>query len=408
MRKSWLPEGGKNLFQEIKKKRKEAEKQGIEIVNMAIGQPQGPAFASARIGAAMAVLSGEETMHEYQDNSDIGVPGFSEKFVLHHLGEKSSSFVPVPQIGGLGENSDIKCLPTAGIKPILGLIILACNSTNNPDLKVATTTKPGYPTPKKWCEYLNVNYCELPLNPDNGFLFSPEDIPDDVNLLHINYPHNPSGAVANREWWKNLCDYCQDKEIRIFNDGAYAMLAHNSRACTLTSVAVDYSELSWVEAFSASKAIGNGTGWRVAALVGSNDFVEDIGTIKGNTDSGGFAPAFAGTLECLDYDMASVTDMSSIYHGRILHLMELLKDCGMQEAVYPGAGFFTLWKTPTWAFDKKIGSAEEFNFLMIKKTGVMGVHFDPYIRYAVVGRIEYLETTEKIAFAFSQANVKYD
>jgi LL-diaminopimelate aminotransferase len=364
---------------------------------MAIGQPQGPAFRSARIGAAKAVLSEEESMHEYQDNGTPGVPDFATRFVSHHVNGQDFA----------ESKNDISFLPIPGIKPMLGLVILACNSYNNPDLKVATTTNPGYPTPKVWCNYLLAGNYELPTHPENSFLFEVENIPPETDLIHINYPHNPSGAVATQEWWEKICSWCQKNGVRLFNDGAYAMLAHNPLAKTLTSVAVNYPDLSWAEAFSASKAIGNGTGWRVGAIVGSTDFISDIETVKGNTDSGLVAAMASGVIDCLDYDIASVRGMSRVYRNRIRDLTSILNEAGMQETIYPGAGFFTLWKAPEQAFGKKITSGEDFNFLMIEKTGVMGVHFGPYVRYAVVGPIDHPETREKIGFAFEKAKIGY-
>jgi hypothetical protein len=69
------------------------------------------------------------------------------------------------------------------------------------------------------------------------------------------------------------------------------------------------------------------------------------------------------------------------------------------------AGFFTLWRVPRLAFGQEIKSAEHFNFLMIEKTGIAGVHFHPYIRYSVTGDIESMESV--IEKAFAEANVLY-
>jgi hypothetical protein len=80
---------------------------------------------------------------------------------------------------------------------------------------------------------------------------------------------------------------------------------------------------------------------------------------------------------------------------------------GMRVAVEPDAGFFTLWETPTRAFGVEITSAEQFNFLMIERTGLIGVHFDPsYIRYAVCADVESLSNA--IDDAFKQAEVSYE
>jgi aspartate/methionine/tyrosine aminotransferase len=406
MGKSWLPEGGENVFQRIKAKRKEAEAAGIQIVNMAIGQPRGPALASARMAAAQAVLSDDESMHEYQDNGSPGVPGFPERFALGHV-QGGVTDDSLPAIHDLIDKEVLSCLPIPGIKPMLGLVILACGSEHNNGLLVATTTNPGYPTPKVWCGYLKVRNYELPINPENAFVFDASKIPGDVNLLHLNYPHNPSGAGLTAEDWREICGYCESRGIRVFNDAAYAGLIHHQDVLPLSAVAFEFPDLEWAEAFSASKLIGNGTGWRVGGILGTKPFVGDIKTIKGQADSGHFAPAAAGAVHALEYDIASIDDMRSDYGSRIAHLTELLSAHGMAPAVSASAGFFTLWQTPKQAFGQEIASAEHFNTLMIEKTGVLGVPFGPYIRYAVVEPLNTLEKHKRIAAAFGKARVSY-
>jgi len=294
-------------------------------------------------------------------------------------------------------------LPIPGIKPMLGLIPLACGSTQR-IVKVATTTRPGYPTPADWCRFLNVEEYPVPLNPGKGFLIQTENIQVATSLLMMNYAHNPSGQIATREWLRMICEFCESRNIRIFNDNPYFMLSYDERSCTLAEVALDFKDLSWVEAFSASK-LSNFTGWRVGAMVGSPDFIGDIATIKGNTDSGFAAPMAAGVLHALEYDGDSIDQCRRRYEQRINLLIHILQGCGMELAVKPGAGFFTLWKCPDKAFGEKIRNAEHFNNLMIGRTGVIGVHFDPYIRYAVTGKIEAM--AGDIQEASDRAEISY-
>jgi aspartate/methionine/tyrosine aminotransferase len=143
----------------------------------------------------------------------------------------------------------------------------------------------------------------------------------------------------------------------------------------------------------------------VGAIIGSSDFVSDIATIKGNTDSGFAAPMAVGVLHAIENDRKSVAACSEIYGRRIKILIDILTRHGMRLAIEPGAGFFTLWKRPDKAFGENIQNSEHFNFLMIEKTGVVGVHFDPYIRYAVTGDIEGM--AKVIEEAFSKAKVAY-
>ena len=77
----------------------------------------------------------------------------------------------------------------------------------------------------------------------------------------------------------------------------------------------------------------------------------------------------------------------------------------MRLAIEPAAGFFTLWMAPTRAFGRRIESAEHFNFMMIEETGVAGVHFPGYVRYAVCGDVEAM--AEDIDAAFTRTQVSY-
>ena len=391
MRKSLLPGGGVNLFQGIKAKCREAETSGQKLYRLSIGQPAGPALLSARKAAAEAVMSDLESMHEYQDNGSPGIPDFARRFIHAHFDFNLTG-------------KDVEYLPIPGNKPMLGLAELACGAARQKFI-IGTTDKPGYPTPADWAKYLRLNQYSLPLNMENKFRFKPADIKKGTKLLMVNYPHNPSGQIATREWWREICAYCGENDIRLFNDNPYYILSHTKESCTLTEVAIDFRELSWAEAFSASKVISNGTGWRIGAMVGSPDFIGDIATIKGNTDSGFVAPMAIGVLNSLENDKANVAACRELYQRRIKILIDILTAHGMKLAIEPGAGFFTLWQRPDKAFGEAIKDAEHFNYLMIEKTGVVGVHFEPYIRYSVTGDIQAM--AKVIDDAFIKAEISY-
>ena len=391
MRKSYLPAGGVNLFQGIKAKTREAEASGKKIYRLSIGQPAGPALLSARKAAAEAVMSDKESMHEYQDNGSPGIPDFARRFVQAHF-EFSLT------------EKDVEYLPTPGNKPMLGLVQLACGASQGKFL-VGMTDKPGYPTPADWSKYLGLKQYSLPLMMDNEFRFRAVDIKKNTRLLMVNYPHNPTGQIATSKWWQEICAACEQNDIRIFNDNPYYILSHTKESCALTEVAADFKALSWAEAFSASKVISNGTGWRIGAIVGSPDFVGDIATIKGNTDSGFVAPMAVGVLNAMENDKVNVAACRELYKQRIQILTDILIKNGMRPAIEPGAGFFTLWQRPDKAFGEEIRDAQHFNYLMIEKTGVVGVHFEPYMRYSVTGDIEGM--AEVIQKAFAQAKIGY-
>jgi aspartate/methionine/tyrosine aminotransferase len=212
MRHTRLREGGGNVLQTIRAKRAEALAKGISLIDLSIGEPKGPALLSAREAAAAAVLSDAEAMHAYQYNDSPGVPEFSRRFIKAH-------------VRGDLPDSEVDYLPIPGIKPMLGLIPLACGCADE-TITVATTTSPGYPIPADWCAYHPfVNHYALPLTAQNQFRFQPHESAPGTALIMMNYPHNPSGQVATREWLYGLCQFCSDHHIRLFNDAAYFILS---------------------------------------------------------------------------------------------------------------------------------------------------------------------------------------
>jgi aspartate/methionine/tyrosine aminotransferase len=392
MRQSRIGVGAENVLQTIRAKRAEAQGRGLRLIDLSIGEPKGPALLSARQAAAAAVMSDDEAMHAYQYNASPGVPDFAPRFIKAHV---RRAF----QDGG------VDYLPIPGIKPILGLVPLACGCAEQ-RITVATMTSPGYPIPADWCAYHPfVTHQALPLNPTNRFRFAPEEIPPGTDLIMMNYPHNPSGQVAGREWLQRICEACSARHIRLFNDAAYVVLSYASDSMTLSEIAPDYPELSWAEAFTAAKLIGNGTGWHVGAMVGSPDFIGDLKVVKGKTDTGFVAPMAAGVVAAFEHDQAGIAHYREMYRARLRRLIELMTAPGMRLALEPAAGFFTLWLIPTRAFGQRIESAEHFNFLMIERTGVVGVHFPGYVRYAVCADIDAI--AKEIEEAFVQAEVSY-
>lgn len=392
MRRSRLGQSDENVFQIIRARRGEAQARGVKLIDLSIGEPRGPALLSARTAAAEAIMSTEEAMHSYQYNASPAVRDFAPRFVQAHVSRALPS-------------ADVDYLPIPGIKPILGLLPLACGCAER-RITVATMTDPGYPTPVDWCKYHPlVEHYPLPLNPENAFRFGPDDIRQGTDLVMMNYPHNPSGQVATAEWLRRICAACSERNVRLFNDAAYAVLSYTPESSILASIAPDDPNLSWAEAFTAAKLIGNGAGWHVGAMVGSPDFIGDLKVVKGKTDTGLVAPMAAGVVAAFESDQEGIAQGREMYRSRLHTFIKLLTAGGMRLALEPAAGFFTLWKTPTRAFDTAVTGAEHFNLMMIEATGVVGVHFPPYMRYAVCADVEAV--AGDIEEAFRKARVSY-
>lgn len=404
MRKSLLPPAGGNKFQAIKAKCVAAEAVGINIMKFTIGQPAGPAFEQARAAVAKAVMSAQEKMHEYQDNQCHPFPDFAKRFVDFHVRRDL-------------DGAEVDYVPIPGIKPMLDIVVKSLGTWEGQgrNASVYTMTKPGYGTSAYACKAIKgIEQFDLPMDPQNGFIFdvnnffTPGDIPlvGEGDMIMLNFPHNPTGIIALENWLRHLCAFCEARGIRIFNDGAYHILAHNPDSVTLADVAIDFPNLNWAEAFSASKA-GNFTGWRVGAIVGSPEFVGDIKRIKGEADSGFVAFAAAGVLELFQNHHYEIERLRQLYAKRLDLVANTLTRNGMRLSAKPEAGFFLLFDSPSVAFGERVENASQFNDLMIAKTGMAGVDFGNWIRYAICATdVEGL--IDRVNEAFAKAQVIYE
>lgn len=400
MRKSLLSAAPPNVFQRSKAQRAEAMKAGKKIINLTVGQPSGPAILEARVAAAAAVMSEAESMHEYQDNGSPGVPDFARRFVQCHVKSDLSHFGA----------EDVAYLPIPGIKPMLQYIVQALGTWERPGsvARVYTMTDPGYPTPSYVCKAIKgIEQFDLPMDPQNGFLFSPDELVGikEGDMIALNFPENPAGIIAKRDWMINLCRFCSDRGVRLFNDGAYHILNNNPESVTLTDIALGFRDLNWIEAFSASKA-GNMTGWRVGAMIGSPEFLGDLTRIKGQLDSGFVAFAAAGVLDLFEHHRDKIEEYRLLYKKRLELVSAVLQRQGMRLAVEPQAGFFLLFDAPTTAFGQQIADGEAFNIAMMNNTGIAGIPFGKWIRYAICATDVEAQIGE-IEAGFAAAKVSY-
>jgi hypothetical protein len=128
--------------------------------------------------------------------------------------------------------------------------------------------------------------------------------------------------------------------------------------------------------------------------------------VKGEVDSGSAAPLMAGVIELFEKHKDKIAHVSAIYGSRMSSLIYDMEKAGMLLAAVPQAGFFTLWQCPKRAFGENIGSAEQFNNLMFERTGILGVPFEPYIRYAVCAT-DVQSLADHINKGLNAAQIKY-
>ncbi|MDC0506229.1 aminotransferase class I/II-fold pyridoxal phosphate-dependent enzyme, partial [Candidatus Gracilibacteria bacterium] len=293
----YLPEGGENLFQRIKRLVVEYEAQNGagSSINIAVGEPDTTPPKALRELVAQEVLRDENANHTYWDNRTSGA--LNANFVKLNTGIDISSY------------SHISSLVIPGEKPMLGLLPIATGA-NRSDVALDNSgymvNAPAYDLISTWSEYLGEESFIWPIYSHDDFKLRVSNMPEGKlpRMIVTVKPGNPCPVGASREEWVELIEYCIENNIRLVNDGAYTAVVHKNHV-SLTEVAKDYPKLDWLELFSMSKTY-SACGWRLGVAVGSEDFVSEFTKIKGNADSGAFGPLILGMDKYLETPQAKV------------------------------------------------------------------------------------------------------
>jgi LL-diaminopimelate aminotransferase len=145
----------------------------------------------------------------------------------------------------------------------------------------------------------------VPLRPENDFLISLDEIPEDIvqraRILYLNYPNNPTAAIAPREYLQNAVRFCQDNGILLVYDNAYSEIAFDGYRPPSIFEFEGARDVA-VEFHSFSKTY-NMTGWRLGWAAGPASVIGALGRIKAFVDTGQFMAVQAGGVAALaSYD----------------------------------------------------------------------------------------------------------
>ncbi len=259
--------------------------------------------------------------------------------IQHHTGLEVSKY------------PHLSTLAIPGIKPMLGLLIAACGPDTPSELpnRGFIHTTPAYDLIGYWSTKMNVPCTSWPLYSSEDFKLNISNIPETAvppRMILTVRPGNPTPVGATEEDWKKIITWCLEKKVRLVNDGAYAGLVHKKNV-SLSQVAKDYPELEWIELFYVSKTM-SACGWRVGAAVGSKDFIDELGSVKGNTDSGANGPALVSIRDYLEESTTphELKSLQELYLHRLGILENILLSAGLRSAGGTDGGFFSLWHCP--------------------------------------------------------------
>jgi LL-diaminopimelate aminotransferase len=365
-------------FELIKRAKAAAKKAhpGLSLIDMGVGEPDWP--ADELVVAALSAEAGKAENRWYADN---GIPEFQEAaagYLEKVYGLKD--LIPSEHIvHGIGSKPILAMLPVCFINP--GDILL--------------TTVPGYPVTATYTKYLGGEVYNLPLLESNSFLPDLKTIPKPVlekaKLFYLNYPNNPTGAVATTEFFSEVVDFARKNNIIVVHDAPYSALTYDGYK-PLSFLSVKGAMDVGIEVHSMSKAF-NMTGWRIGYICGNSKAVKAYATVKDNTDSGQFRAIQKAAIEALKH--TEITDKTVAKYSRKFNLLvDALNELGFN-AKKPKGSFYCYVKAPTGTENGKVfNSASEFSEFLIHEALISTVPWDDagkYIRFSVTFEADTLQ-----------------
>jgi len=368
------------LFAEFERKRASLEQAGRDIINLGIGDPDQP--PPELLLKALVECLHDEGIHQYSPSQGI------EEF------RAAVAAFMRRRYGVSLENREI-CLGV-GSKEIIAHLPLALTDPGD----VVLIPEPGYPPYRSGTVFALAEPHVMPLRRENGFLPDLGAIPEEVarraRILYVNYPNNPTGAVAPESFYRDCVDFARRHGTLVVSDEAYAELYYEEPPPSFLQVPgardVGVAVHSMTKTFSMA-------GWRMAWICGNAEVVEIVRGFKANCDSGqfmGFQKAVARVLAEGAGDMRAIRDM---YRRRRDLFVEGTRRLGWK-VPSPKAGLYVWFEVPakglsSMAFAEKV--LEETGVLMLPGSG-FGQAAEGFVRVALTVTEERIrEAVERLS-----------
>ncbi len=336
------------LFAEINKKIENAKKSGVDVISLAVGDPDIP--TPSHIISELVRAANEPKNHQYPDYE--GLLAFREAVAAWYKRRHNVALDPVNEV-----------LALIGSKE--GSLHLSLAFVNPGDY--ALVPSPCYTPYRTGTILANGLAYDMPLLESNSFLPQLGNIPKDVvkkaRLLYINYPNNPTSAVAGAEFYKEVIDFARDNNIIVCSDNPYSEIAFDGYK-PLSFLEVKGAKEVGVEFNSLSKPY-NMTGWRIGMAVGNQEIISAMATVKNNVDSGVFnAVQYAAIEALLNSKDSDIARLNSIYQKRRDVVFNTLSSVGIS-VIKPKATFYMWCKVPEGH------TSAGFATMLLEKAGVV-------------------------------------
>jgi LL-diaminopimelate aminotransferase len=316
------------LFVEIRKKIAEKRAKGEEVIDFSIGDPDLP--TPPNVIKKLCEAAQDPVNHRYPESA--GMPELHQAIADWY--KKRFNVILDPET---------EVLPLIGSKEGIAHIALCFIDPGD----TALVPDPGYPVYSVGTELAGGQPYYLALKPENKFLPDLKNVPEPVRnkakMLWLNYPNNPTGAVADLNFFNQAAEFGKQNNILVCHDGPYTEVAYDGYQPVSFLQAAGAKETG-VEFHSFSKTY-NMTGWRIGMVVGNAEAIKALRTLKSNLDSGIPQAIQRMAIEALTGQQASIAEHNATYQRRRDLICEVLEKIGLK-ITPPKASLYIWAKVP--------------------------------------------------------------
>ncbi|TMA62082.1 MAG: LL-diaminopimelate aminotransferase [Deltaproteobacteria bacterium] len=368
------------LFAEIDRRKRQALSQGVDLIDLGIGDPDIP--TPSVVVEKLLEGASKPANHRYPNSS--GMLEFREAVANWYKSRFNVKLDPGTEVVSLiGSKEGIGNMAVAFVDP--GDVVLVAS--------------PCYPVYHIGTSFSGGKNFFLPLKRENHFLPDLDAIPPDIakqaKLLWINYPNNPTAAVADKTFFERVVEFAKRYNVIVCNDAAYTEMGYDGYR-PMSFLEVEGGREVGIEFHSLSKTF-NMTGWRIGMAVGNPELVGGLAQAKSNLDSGIFQAIQEAGSEALRLGDQIVEPSRNIYQERRDILVDGLRAVGLQ-CDKPRATFYV------WVSCPRGLSSADFTAKLLDEAGVVttpgngfGEAGEGYVRFTVcVDKERLREVAERI------------
>jgi LL-diaminopimelate aminotransferase len=350
------------------------QSQGIDVIRLDEGSPDLP--PAPAIIDALARSAADPGHHSYQPHRG-------------NIRLRQAWGGMYRRVYGVELDPESEILPLLGSKE--GIFHQAMATVNPGD--VVLIPDPGYITYTRGALFAGGEAYYVALEPERGYLPDLTTIPSDIarraKLLWLNYPNNPTAAVASLEFFAQVVAFAKEYDLIVCHDAAYTQVTFDGYRAPSLLEAPGAKDVT-VEFNTLSKS-HNMAGWRVGAAIGSAQALRNLYTLKTNVDSSHFLPVLDAATEAMCGDQSWLDERNEVYRIRRDAAVQGLRKLGLK-AETPQAAIY-IWSTipQGWSSNDFASAALQEAHVSITPGTVFGLRGEGYMRISLtapVGRIE--------------------